>query len=275
MVLRIAIGAQLRVWREAARLDRHVMSRLLGVSVAKARMIEQGVVPLSEADVVVLLERYGVGGELRAGFLAVLHSYGSGGAWWRRDHAHPGSFDPYPAAVQAAQLIRIAALEVIPRLLQTPDYTRTMGRIHGLANKVIDRQIQEAEERYAALITNGSQRLWIVVGPTVLHQAVAEPGVMRRQLEHLLQVAESPAVALQLVGPEHPPLPNTSGPFSIIRFADSTLPDVVHLPQFTGSLYLEHPDDVEDYHRAWNNLAMCAEPPMRTLGLLAEPRVRT
>jgi transcriptional regulator with XRE-family HTH domain len=272
IVLRIAVGSQLRAWREAARIDRHAMSRHLGVSVVRARMIEQGLTPVEQAEAVALLDYYGIRARPREEFLAVLDTAGTGREWWHRDNAHLGTFDPHFAAVQAAELLRIYAPEALPPVLRIPDYARAVGRFHCVSDTVVERQIQLAHERHLALSKQPTERLWVVLSSGALRRPVAERGVMHRQWDHLLELAESPTVALQIITDDCASLPLTSGPFTILRFGTHDLPDVVHLPQFTGSLYLEDPDDVENYLRAWGSLAVGAQAPAHTPQLVAQAR---
>ncbi|MQA63706.1 MAG: transcriptional regulator, partial [Actinophytocola sp.] len=58
------------------------------------------------------------------------------------------------------------------------------------------------------------------------------------------------------------------GPFSILRFPEADLPDVVYMEQLTSSLYLDKREDVERYLAVMSRLSVQAERPERTPGLL-------
>ena len=59
------------------------------------------------------------------------------------------------------------------------------------------------------------------------------------------------------------------GAFSILRFPDRDLPDVVYIEQLTSALYLDKRDDVDHYAAAMERACMEAEPPARTADILA------
>ena len=83
---------------------------------------------------------------------------------------------------------------------------------------------------------------------------------MRKQLEHLLEVTELPNVTLQIVPFKRGGHAAAGGPFSILRFAERDLPDVVYLEQLTSALYLDKRDDVDHYHMVMERLCIDAQP---------------
>lgn len=50
--------------------------------------------------------------------------------------------------------------------------------------------------------------------------------------------------------------PAAGGPFSILRFADAYLPDIVYLEQLTRALYLDKPADIDHYLRVMDQLCV-------------------
>jgi hypothetical protein len=56
--------------------------------------------------------------------------------------------------------------------------------------------------------------------------------------------------------------------FSILRFADRELPDVVYLEHLTNAVYLDKRDEVERYLDVMESLCDDSEPPARTVELL-------
>jgi hypothetical protein len=94
----------------------------------------------------------------------------------------------------------------------------------------------------------------------VLRRPLGGRQVMRGQLEHLLEVTEMPNVTLQVVPFELGGHAAAGGPFSILRFAERDLPDVVYLEQLTSALYLDKREDVDHYHMVMERLCIDAEP---------------
>ncbi|MGW0103620.1 Scr1 family TA system antitoxin-like transcriptional regulator, partial [Nocardia sp. NPDC003354] len=66
--------------------------------------------------------------------------------------------------------------------------------------------------------------------------------------------------------------PAENGTFSILRFGDADLPDIVYIEQLTSAIYLDKRDDLEFYAEAMERLCVEAAPPERTRELLARLR---
>ena len=58
------------------------------------------------------------------------------------------------------------------------------------------------------------------------------------------------------------------GAFSILRFAEADLPDVVYIEQLTGALYLDKRADVDQHLDAMDRLCVDSEPPESTPTIL-------
>jgi len=51
------------------------------------------------------------------------------------------------------------------------------------------------------------------------------------------------------------------GSFSILRFAEPDLPDIVYIEQLTGALYLDRLEEADHYREVMNSLSAEAETP--------------
>jgi hypothetical protein len=60
------------------------------------------------------------------------------------------------------------------------------------------------------------------------------------------------------------------GAFTILRFPEEDIPDVVYLEQLTGALYLGKREDVDQYASAMGRLSIEAAPPDRTAEILEQ-----
>ena len=70
-------------------------------------------------------------------------------------------------------------------------------------------------------------------------------------------MTERPGVHLQVAPFSSGGLPAAGGPFSILRFAEPALPDLVYLEQLTSALYIDKPQQVERYAVVMDRL--CAQ----------------
>ena len=58
--------------------------------------------------------------------------------------------------------------------------------------------------------------------------------------------------------------------FSLLRFAEAELPNIVYVEYLTGAHYLDKRDEIEKYGRALDLLAVDAETPERSRARIAK-----
>jgi hypothetical protein len=112
-------------------------------------------------------------------------------------------------------------------------------------------------------------RLWAVVDEAALRRPVGSAEVMRAQLERLIDAARLPNVTLQVLPFGVGAHPAMAGAFSILRFADVDLPDVVYLEHLTGAIYLDKRDDVREYLHVMETVCVRGAPPDATPDFIA------
>ena len=91
---------------------------------------------------------------------------------------------------------------------------------------------------------------------------------MKAQIEALIEASRLPNVRLQIIPFHAGGHAAAGGAFSLLRFADEELPDVVYLEQLTRALYLDKREDVDLYAEAMERLCIEAEPPSHTVEIL-------
>ena len=266
------VGAQLRRLRTEQGISREQAGTAIRASEWKIHRLENGQVGFKERDVVDLLRLYRVTdpGEVAA-LLAIAREANEPGWWLQYSDILPQWFRAYVDLESAASLIRTYQGQLIPGLLQTEEYTRAV--IHGAQ---LDESPEEAERRVAlrvarqTLLTRpGAPRLWAVVDEAALRRPVGGPKVMHAQLEWLIEVSRLPSVTLQVLPFGAGAHPAMVGAFSIVRFADRELPDVVYLEHLTNAVYLDKGDDVDQYLRAMDRISADSEPRGSTVEILS------
>jgi Domain of unknown function (DUF5753)/Helix-turn-helix domain len=270
-VHRMLVGSQLRRLRTEAGISREQAGEAIRASEWKIHRLENGQVSFKERDVVDLLRRYGVTDAGEVASLVVLAREANAPGWWQPyGDLLPQWFRAYVDLESAATLIRTYEGQLVPGLLQTDDYMRAViGGAH------LDESPEEAERRVAlrvrrqALLERAiAPRVWAVVDEAALRRPVGGPKVMRNQVERLIEVAGLPNVTLQILPFQAGAHPALVGAFSILRFADQELPDVVYIEHLTNALYLDRRDDVNRYLHVMDSVSLRAEPPDRTLDVL-------
>ena len=91
---------------------------------------------------------------------------------------------------------------------------------------------------------------------------------MRGQIEALIATAKLPNVRLQVIPFDVGGHAAAGGSYSILRFPDPELPDVVYIEQLTSAVYLDKREDVDQYTTAMEVLCVKAEPPECTFDVL-------
>ena len=75
---------------------------------------------------------------------------------------------------------------------------------------------------------------------------------MRAQLEALIDATKMPNVRLQIIPFEYGGHAAAGGSFSILRFPDQDLPDIVYVEQLDSALYFDKREDVDITPQPWS-----------------------
>nr|WP_203935866.1 helix-turn-helix transcriptional regulator [Planosporangium mesophilum] len=270
-VLRMLLGAQLRRLREAKGVSREDAGWEIRGSESKISRMELGRVGFKVRDVADLLSLYGIDdGQERERLLALARQSNTPGWWHRYSDVLPSWFQAYLGLEAAATLIRAYEVQFIPGLLQTKEYARAVVLLghRGADSAEIERRVNLRMARQQLLGRQDPPRLWAVVDEAVLRRPIGGHEVMRAQLEALIDAAKLPNIRLQVIPFDAGGHAAAGGAFSILRFPERDLPDVVYIEQLTSALYLDKRDDVDHYAAVMENLSIEAEPPDRTIEIV-------
>jgi hypothetical protein len=182
----------------------------------------------------------------------------------------PSWFHSYLGLEASAQLIRTYELQFVPGLLQTQEYVRAVVQLgRGLipADEV-DRRVSLRVSRQEVLTRVNPVRLWAVVDESALRRPIGGVKAMRAQLEHLVEATYMPNVTLQVMPFEAGGHAATGGAYSILRFPEQDLPDIVYIEHLTSALYLDKLEDLDQYTATMEALCVAAPPPNKTRDLI-------
>ena len=270
-VLRMLLGAQLRRLREAKGISRETAGWEIRSSESKISRMELGRVGFKERDVADLLTLYGVTDDTERNALIALARQANTPGWWHRyGDVLPVWFQSYLGLESASVLIRSYEVQFVPGLLQTRDYARAvivLGHVRA-ANAEIERRVGLRMARQELLTRPEPTQLWAVVDEAALRRPIGGPEVMRAQLEALVEATKLPNVRLQVIPFQAGGHAAAGGAYTILRFPDQELPDVVFVEQLTSAIYMDKREDVDHYAAAMERLCMEAEPPSHTADIL-------
>ena len=259
---RITLGARLRRLREASHVTSGEAAEAIRATPSKLSRLERGRCGVKQRDVADLLTLYAVTDEAEREALLTLARRANAPGWWRQySDVLPRWCELFVGLEDAASVIRAYEVQFVHGLMQTEDYARAVILLSGTdaPSGEIDRHISLRIERQQLLTRPGAPELWAVLDETALRRSPGGPRVMRAQLEHLLQLTVLPNVTLQIVPFRAGPPAAVGGPFTILRFPERDLPDLVYLEQLNSALYLDQPDDVAGYLAVMDQLCVQAE----------------
>jgi len=264
-VLRILLGGQLRKLREAAGISPDRAGYEIRASRSKISRVEHGRVSFKERDVADLLTLYGVTDEHERRRMLNLAQHANSQGWWSRyDDVMPDWFETYVGLEQATSLIRTYELQFVPGLFQTEDYARAvtvLGHRSAPAEEIERRVGLRLQRQQILTRRDATPRVWAVIDESALRRPLGGLDVMRTQLAHLIQLTELPQVTLQIMPFDRGGHSAAGGSFSILRFAEPELPDIVYIEQLTGALYLDRLEEADHYREVMNSLSAEAETP--------------
>lgn len=267
------LGLELRRLREAADLTGDDVAKQLGWSVSKVSRIEKARAAVPWSDVSDLLDVYDIASETRAALIQLCKD-SKQQAWWQPYNDVLASFKNltnYIDLESAASSLRIYTPLTIPGLLQRDDYARAIiatARPLELTEREVERRVELRLHRQAVIAKDPRLRLWAIMDEAALHREVGGHDVMRRQLEHLADMARQPEITVQVIPFSAGGHVAMAGEFSIFSFPDD--PDILSVEAVTGTLYLDRQADIERAVLCFDHLRTTAHTAVDSVELINE-----
>lgn len=155
---------------------------------------------------------------------------------------------------------------VIPGLLQTDDYARTVLEMNAWAHGV-EEQVQTRLERQKVLTGDGAPLFVAVLDEAVFRRPIGSSKIMYEQLMHIIELAKRPNIIVQVIPFDRGQHAGFAGPFVI---ASVNGKDVAYVDNALRGGVEEHPDDVAALKRLWSMLTSAAMHEEASLNFIAE-----
>src|SRR5215469_448386 len=272
-VLKILLGAQLRRLREAAGVSRDDAGYHIRASGSKISRLELGRVSFKERDVSDLLEFYGVDPEQKDQLIQLTREANATPWWQKYREVVPDWFQVYVGLEEAATLIRVYEVQFVPGLLQTEEYARAVVQqgSPSLTPDEVDSRVSVRLGRQQKLLgRQDPPRVWAIVDEAALRRPMGGRDVLAGQVKRLMEAVSEPNITLQVMPFKYGGHAAEGGAFTIMRFPEADLPDMVYMEYLTGAHYIEKPDEVERYAAVMERLSVAGTSPEKTRDILNE-----
>src|ERR1019366_4597916 len=257
------LAAELRRLRDQSGLSTTDAAKRLGWQASRISRIETRQSGITAPDLRKLLNVYDVEDEAYRAYLAELARRVNERGWWQKYAGLIGSeYADLIGLGAEARTIRTYEQELVPGLLQTPDYARAVIRASWPTDMTeeIDRRVEIRIERQEVLTRAypPPPRVNVVLSEGALRRPVGGSDVMRRQLEYLMRPRDRANVTVQVLPFDAGVHPSMVGPFTAMTFSDPGDLGVVNVENATGALFLEEPGELRVYEELWSALQASA-----------------
>jgi transcriptional regulator with XRE-family HTH domain len=225
------IAEEVRALREKRAMSQDDLAKRIGFSLSTVKNIESGYRAPTREQATLLDEVFDTAGTLRR-----LES---------RIRAAPISpgFRPFAAVEAEARTLKTFEHTLVPGLLQTEDYARTLVEAYpGLSGEEVAARVAARLDRQAVLETTEPPWLWVVIDEQVLRREVGGSKVMAAQLSKLAEVARRPRVTIQVLSAARAHT-GLVGAFVLAELAQH--PAVAYLESVLGGQTVQDPGMVE------------------------------
>jgi transcriptional regulator with XRE-family HTH domain len=185
------LRSELRNTREAAGMTQRDVAAAMDWSQSKLIRIESGAVNISTNDLRALLSHYGTNSARIDDLIDVARGARESTRWSiYKDVATP-EFLAFLGYESSASIIRNFEPSLVPGLLQTEEYARTVISIIEADNaRKIDSLVDLRMERQELLVRQPAPDLNFIMDEAVIRRVTGGRDVMRRQLRHLQNLVE-------------------------------------------------------------------------------------
>lgn len=273
------LAAELRRLRSESNLSIEDVAGALKWPGSKISRIENRQVGISPRDLRKLLELYKADDRPYCDELLDMARRATERGWWQSYSGGvvPNAYANLIGLESEAATIRTYEPELVPGLLQTPDYARAVIRAGRPADtsEEIDRRVEVRLERQDVLFRSDPPppKVSVVLNEGVLVRRVGSPDVMRTQIEHIMKKRDRANIVVQILPFSAGAHPAMVGPFTMLTFLDAADPGVVNVENHTGAHALEKPEEIRTYEEIWGAIQAKAVSPddsravMRTYAL--------
>jgi transcriptional regulator with XRE-family HTH domain len=259
-VPRRRLGRELEAWRTKLGWSRKTAAAKLEISDTKLWRLENGRVASQPIMIRLICHIYGIDDHLTEALVALAKLTREKGWWHSYGDVIPEWFDVFVGLEAAASELLQYEPALVPGILQSLGYAEEVYRGPGsvaTTDDEIARRVEVRLRRKDALTRDEDPlHMKAYLSEAALRTPVGGPAVMVEQLEHLVKLGELPNVTVHV-------LPFSAGFHAglmfgsthILRFPEDHDPDTVFIQEPSGGLYLDEPQESQQYQALFDDVA--------------------
>jgi hypothetical protein len=239
----------------------------LGCKQPKITKIEICQLGAKPDEVRMLCELYGAGRATVESMVNLARTAKSRG-WYQvyDESANPENIDFVELETDAVSVSNFE-IDLVPGLLQTPDYARAVIRAAnpGIGDEVLEQRVELRTKRQDRVL-DGELAVWAVITEAAIVRPVGGVEVHLPQLARLIELAGLPNVEFQVIPTRAGEYMAMGVPFWYFRFDDGY--GTVAIDHLSGNVFLEEEAEVERYRLAFQHLCGVASSQPTSLALV-------
>jgi transcriptional regulator with XRE-family HTH domain len=255
VTLRRSLGRRLRALRDESGKTYadvvHVGSR------QKIMRIEKGEGPFKAPDIRELCRLYGTSAAETEELAGLALRTKEERIWDDYTDLLPGSFGTLVDLEVTANKICTYQPDVMPGLLQTPDYARAVFDASSppLSREDVERMVLVRTQRQQGVFGGRAQaRIHAVLNEAVLARRVGGPEVAAAQLKHVRDLNATDRVNIRVLTYDSGAHASMRGSFTLLEFADPSEPSVVYVESPAGARLIEKPAQFASHREVFTSL---------------------
>ncbi|MEV6985774.1 helix-turn-helix transcriptional regulator [Sphaerisporangium sp. NPDC051017] len=253
-------GAEMRRLREAKQWSQAAVAARLGCTQTQVSRLEMAKRTPSKSDAEKLDLIFGH--DERNYFVTLYRRITArpGGPRWFMDWAD--QIEPYALVLRSWDPL------LIPGLLQTESYARHIfSQGPRVTSKDVDERVRARMQRQAILDRDEPPMLLCLIDQGVLRQPLGDVAMMREQLMHLVEMAQHPAICVQVVDSQC--VAGRLGAFMIAELPHGE-PDTIHADSSAEGQITDDPELVASVWNRYEAIRLWAYPEHVSLKMIRE-----
>ncbi len=258
----LRLGSELRKMRERTGLTATEAGKLLGIKQAQVSNMETGRLGVSADRVRTLACHYDCADSALVDALMAMTGDRSRGWWEEYQGTLPSSLLDLAELEHHATKLRGAITAHIPGLLQTSDHAREIFQqgVPPMPPPEVEHRVSFRIKRQAVLYGDAPRPYQALIHEAALRIEAGGPSVLRKQLQHLLDMSERDHITIQVVPFKAGAIPGSG---QSIYYAYGPVPqmDTVHLDQSHGLAFLDAEAQLQKYRILFGRIEAVAHSP--------------